>query len=125
MSKRSRGSRRAQNRRPGGRPGNRPARHAQNRPAQRPEPRRADIVEFDDEVDELDSVEPARASERPATVVTARSRARPSSALAARAATEYVYVAQDVRRIIVVAAILFAVMFVLWFLIVVARVVPL
>jgi hypothetical protein len=53
----------------------------------------------------------------------ARSRARPSSLLAAKAATEYVYVAQDVRRIVVVGGALFAVMLLLWVLIVVAKVI--
>jgi hypothetical protein len=48
---------------------------------------------------------------------------RPSSLLAARAATEYVYVAQDVRRIVAVGLLLFAIMLVLWILIVVARVI--
>jgi hypothetical protein len=40
-------------------------------------------------------------------------------------ATEYVYVAKDMRRILVVAALLAAVMIVLWVLLVVMRVVPL
>jgi len=47
------------------------------------------------------------------------------SILAARAATEYVYVPQDIRRIVLVAASLIAVLFLLWFLIVVAKVIPL
>ena len=54
----------------------------------------------------------------------ARSRAKPSAVLAARAATEYVYVAQDLRRIAVVAAVLFGVMFALWVLIVVVGILP-
>jgi hypothetical protein len=44
----------------------------------------------------------------------ARARAKPGSLLAAKAATEYVYVAQDLRRIAVVAALLFGIMLVLW-----------
>ena len=52
-------------------------------------------------------------------------RIKPGSLLAARAATEYVYVAQDFRRIVLVAGGLIAVLFVLWALIVVARVIPL
>ena len=52
-------------------------------------------------------------------------RVKPGSVLAARAATEYVYVAQDLRRITVVAALLFGVMIVLWLLIVVLKVIPL
>ena len=54
----------------------------------------------------------------------ARSRAKPSNLLATQAANEYVYVAQDIRRIGVVAAGLFATMLVLWLLIVVLRVIP-
>jgi hypothetical protein len=54
----------------------------------------------------------------------ARQRAAPSGLLAARAAQEYVYVAQDVRRIVAVVLALLGVMIVLWLLIVVARVVP-
>ena len=54
-----------------------------------------------------------------------RQRVKAGSLLAARAATEYVYVAKDMRRILVVAGLLLAVMFVLWLLLVVMRVVPL
>ena len=52
-------------------------------------------------------------------------RIKPGSLLAARAATEYVYVAQDFRRIVLVAGGLVGVLFVLWALVVVARVIPL
>lgn len=41
-------------------------------------------------------------------------RVRPNSLLAARAAEEYVYVAQDLRRIALVAGLLFGLLFVLW-----------
>ncbi|MEP7360202.1 MAG: hypothetical protein ABI744_01350 [Chloroflexota bacterium] len=54
-----------------------------------------------------------------------RSRAKPGSLLAAKAATEYVYVAQDMRRILFVAALLVAVMLAMWVLLVVMKVVPL
>ena len=54
-----------------------------------------------------------------------RSRVKPGSLLAAKAATEYVYVAKDMRRILVVAALLAGVMLILWVLLVVMRVVPL
>ncbi len=54
-----------------------------------------------------------------------RARVKPGSLLAAKAATEYVYVAKDMRRILIVAALLGAVMLVLWVLLVVMRVVPL
>jgi hypothetical protein len=43
-----------------------------------------------------------------------RIKVKADSLLAARAATEYVYVGQDLRRIVLVAAVLFGVMFVLW-----------
>jgi hypothetical protein len=42
-----------------------------------------------------------------------------------RAATEYVYVAQDMRRIIVVAVLLFGALVALWLAVVVLRVIPL
>jgi hypothetical protein len=47
------------------------------------------------------------------------------SLLAARAATEYVYVAQDMRRIILVAGVLATLLIALWVLIVVMKVIPL
>lgn len=43
-----------------------------------------------------------------------RLRAKPGSVLAARGASEYVYVAQDLRRITVVAGLLIGVLLVLW-----------
>jgi hypothetical protein len=55
----------------------------------------------------------------------ARHRPKPGSLLAERAASEYVYVAQDMRRIIVVSAILVAALIVLWLLIVVLKVIEL
>ena len=45
--------------------------------------------------------------------------------LAARAATEYVYVAQDMRRILLVAGGLIGFLFALWLAVVVLRVIPL
>lgn len=47
------------------------------------------------------------------------------SILAERAATEYVYVAHDMRRIIVVAAGLIGILFALWLLLVVMKVIAL
>jgi len=47
------------------------------------------------------------------------------SILAARAATEYVYVAQDLRRILLVAGGLVALLFALWLLLVVMKVIAL
>ena len=52
-------------------------------------------------------------------------RIKPGSLLAARAATEYVYVAQDMRRILLVAGGLIGLLFVLWLLLVVLKVIPL
>lgn len=71
---------------------------------------------------------PAAAAEelqRSAAPTPARHRVKAGSLLAARAATEYVYVAKDMRRILVVVALLFGVMVGLWLLLVVLRVVPL
>jgi hypothetical protein len=73
---------------------------------------------------------PASAAGEPGRVVrtTARTthhRIKPGSVLAARAATEYVYVAQDFRRIVLVAAGLIGLLFVLWLAVVVMRVIPL
>ena len=47
------------------------------------------------------------------------------SVLAARAATEYVYVAQDLRRILLVAGALMGLLFALWLLLVVMKVIAL
>ena len=52
-------------------------------------------------------------------------RIKPGSLLAARAATEYVYVAQDMRRILLVAGGLIGLLFVLWLAVVVLKVIPL
>ncbi len=54
-----------------------------------------------------------------------RQRAKPGSLLAARAATEYVYVAEDLKRIGVLSVLLFGALFALWVLIVILRVIPL
>ena len=66
---------------------------------------------------------PERSVRRTSTRVHHKIKA--GSILAARAATEYVYVAQDLRRIILVGAGLIALLFVLWLLLVVMRVVEL
>jgi hypothetical protein len=69
------------------------------------------------------------APERPAAVRRTPTRIhhkiKAGSILAARAATEYVYVAQDLRRITAVSIGLIALLFVLWLLIVVVRVIEL
>ena len=48
-----------------------------------------------------------------------RVKVKPNSLLAAKAATEYVYVGQDLRRIAIVGASLFAVLLLLWIVLVV------
>jgi hypothetical protein len=63
--------------------------------------------------------------ERSTPAAHTRHRVKAGSLLAARAATEYVYVAKDMRRILVVAGALVGVMLLLWLLLVVLRVVPL
>jgi hypothetical protein len=108
------------------RPGARPAtdRPASARRAQQPSQLEAAEVVAQDIVEERPA-EAAAEIERAARATHHRTRTKPGSVLAARAASEYVYVAQDMRRILVVAAALFATLIVLWLLLVVARVVPL
>jgi len=66
---------------------------------------------------------------RPSTLLPAarhhRARAKPGSILASRAATEYVYVGQDLRRVVIVSVIVFGTMLVLWLLLVVMGISPL
>jgi hypothetical protein len=127
MAKRTRGSQRRR-RRPG------------VRPQQRPTDRRTDYhaaagaIAYELRQYELrqeEAAEPAGvtaadagASDRPATTHV-RHKVKAGSLLAARAATEYVYVGRDMRQILFVAVGLFGALFVLWLLIVVGRVVPL
>jgi hypothetical protein len=59
------------------------------------------------------------------TARTTHHRIKPGSILAARAATEYVYVAQDMRRILLVAGALIGFLFALWLAVVVLKVIPL
>lgn len=68
---------------------------------------------------------PITAARRQSQTAHIRPRAKPGSVLAARAANEYVYVAQDIRRIVVVAALLFTTMIAAWLLLVVLKVIPL
>lgn len=51
---------------------------------------------------------------QPMANVVRGSRGRPNSLLAARGAEEYVYVAQDLRRIVVVGLLLFGLLIVAW-----------
>jgi hypothetical protein len=132
MSKRTRGSARA-HRRPGARPpisraaGVRPARPSATTTAADRSP--AAPLEVAPEIAEAGvdhRAEPAATRARPlAASAHVRPRAKPGSLLAARAANEYVYVAQDIRRIVVVAGLLFAAMIVAWLLLVVLKAIPL
>lgn len=122
MSKKVRGSAHAHHR-----PGSRPATDRANTP------RRASAVEQPSQLAATEVVAEDVIEDRPAAAAaleaSARShprhRVKAGSLLAARAATEYVYVAQDMRRILFVSGLLVTVMLVLWLLLVVMRVVPL
>ena len=80
-----------------------------------------------EDVVEEHPAEAAAELERVAQTVPTRPgvRTKPGSLLAAKAATEYVYVAQDMRRILVVAGAMFGTLIILWMLLVVFRVIPL
>jgi len=123
MTKRVRGAART-HRRPGARPASERGATARRRPA---EIAPTSQLEAAPEAAELVVEErPAEAAAAESTVRShARHRVKAGSLLAARAATEYVYVAKDMRRILIVASLLIAVMLVLWLLLVVMRVVPL
>lgn len=124
MTKKVRGSG-GRHRRPGARP---PSERAaiRRRPATetRPSQREAaeDVAEL---IVEDRPAEVANELERTDRAVRSQHRVKAGSLLATRAATEYVYVAKDIRRIFVVAALLVGVMLVLWLLLVVVKVVPL
>jgi hypothetical protein len=123
MSKRSRGpARPTAHRRPGSRPAaTRPARTRPIAPSQL----EAAAVIAEDVIDDRPA-EAARELDRATRATYQRQRGvKAGSLLAAKAATEYVYVAQDMRRILLVAAVLFGVLIVGWVLIVLMRVVPL
>ena len=62
---------------------------------------------------------------RPAPVVSHQRghiKVKPNSMLASRAAQEYVYVGEDLRHIVRVAAVLFSALILLWLVVVVANV---
>ena len=130
MSKRTRGSRRPQQRRAPSRPATRAARGTAPRATAAAAVERApsELEAAPELAEELVDDDAPAAREQvariAATPAAPRSRARPSGVLAAKAASEYVYVVQDVRRIVLVAAGLFGTMFLLWILIVVLRVIP-
>jgi hypothetical protein len=112
-------------RRPGARP-----------PSERGTVRRRELIEGPSQLEVAEVVAEDVVEHRPAAAAAELERAaRPTvrvhhkikagSVLAARAATEYVYVSQDMRRIVVVAGVLVALLFVLWLLLVVMRVIAL
>jgi hypothetical protein len=94
---------------------------------QRPQPSQLEAAEIiaEDMIDERPA-EAAAELETVARTVPARPgmRTKPGSLLAARAASEYIYVAQDMRRILIVAGMLFGTLFLLWLLIVQLRIIP-
>ncbi len=120
MSKKVRGPARAP--RPGARP-------ATQRPSSPRGPETSQLLAAEVIAEDIVEEHPAAAAaeiERVAETLPARpaGRTKPGSILAARAATEYVYVAQDMRRILIVATALFGTLIVLWLLIVVFKIIP-
>ena len=107
MSKRTRGGRRAPASRPGqrGRATARPARPVSQLEA-------AEVAA--EAIEEGRPVAAANEIERAASSAPRRPGGRPNTLLATRAAEEYVYVAQDLRRIALVAVLLFGILFGLW-----------
>jgi hypothetical protein len=103
VSKRNRGAHRTATRRPG----QRGRVEAPRRPA-------APTVSAPAPEAVADEMAPAAEAARPAANVMRGGRVRPNSLLASRAAEEYVYVAQDLRRIAVVAVLLFGLLFGAW-----------
>jgi hypothetical protein len=130
VSKRTRGSSRAQHRRPGARPASQRS-AARRRDTGVPRAEAAPISPLADDqplaapaTGEV-AGSPSAQERRGLPAAQPRQRIKPGSLLAARAATEYVYVAQDLKRIGVVGGLLFGTLFVLWLVIVVWRVIPL
>lgn len=122
MSKRVRGSSRSSRRQ-----GARPATDRSTRPVEKVSQLEAAEIVAEDIIEErpVEAAAELETVERAERVVHPRTRTKPGSLLAARAASEYIYVAQDMRRIAVVAFLLFGAMIVLWLLIVVFKVIPL
>ncbi|MEO7118692.1 MAG: hypothetical protein ABIZ34_06955 [Candidatus Limnocylindrales bacterium] len=119
MTKKTRGATPRPTRRPGTRPPT--SRPAQTRlPAAISRPLDPETAELVPEL-ALEPRSAAAMTDAPASIRSAhlRTRAKPGSLLAARAATEYVYVAQDLRKIAIVASALFGVLVVLWIVLVV------
>jgi uncharacterized MAPEG superfamily protein len=122
MSKKTRGAARAHHR-----PGTRPATDRTRDPRRRLVEQPSQLEAAEEAAEDIVEAQPAAA----AAILEANARSHPrhrvkaGSLLASRAATEYVYVAKDMRRILFVAVLLTAIMLVLWLLLVVMRVVPL
>ncbi len=107
MSKRTRGGRRA----PASRSNQR------SRAASRPARPVSQLEAAEIAAEDIEEGRPAAAAneiERAAAAAPRRPGGRPNTLLATRAAEEYVYVAQDLRRIALVAVLLFAILFGLW-----------
>jgi hypothetical protein len=122
MSKRTRGARRGQHR--SRRPPGAARRPTGLSPAGRPPSQLEVATEI---AEDLVEEQPQRGAEKLLAVADStpeRRRERATSLLAAKAAAEYVYVIEDVRRIVLVAGMLFAVMFLFWVLIVALRIIP-
>lgn len=122
MSKKVRGPVRSQNR-PGARP-------STQRTSASPSAATSQLIAAEAIAEDIVEEHPAAAAaeiERVAQTIPARpgAKTKPGSILAARAATEYVYVAQDMRRILLVAAALFGTLIILWLLIVIFKIIPL
>src|SRR6188768_857713 len=116
MSKRVRGPVRTQRR-----PGARPAASGTTKRTQPSQLVAAEVIAED--IVEEHPAQAAQELERVERSLPLRSRMKPGSILAAKAATEYVYVAQDMRRILFVAALLFGTLIILWLALVVMRVI--
>jgi hypothetical protein len=115
MGKRTRGSQRASQRRPSARTST--GRPATGRPRTVIDRLPSQLDAATEIAEEVVEQRPAAAAEGLRTVSRsspARARAKPGSLLAAKAATEYVYVVQDLRRIAVVAIVLFGILLALW-----------
>jgi len=123
VSKKVRGTPRG--RRPGARPPSERSTRARTRPTtERPSQLEAAELIAEDVIEHRPA-EAAAELEQAARTTQPRQRSKPGSLLAARAATEYVYVAQDIRRILLVAGALFAVLILLWLAVVVLGIIPL
>ncbi|MBA3851966.1 MAG: hypothetical protein H0X59_06330 [Chloroflexi bacterium] len=125
MSKRTRG--RPDHRRPGTRPAPiRPAGPRTSASAPRQTDAVGDAIAAADTAPTRRTLVTAGAGTAPPTrTIHHRARAKPGSVLAERAATEYVYVAQDLRRIAFVAVTLIGILLLLWIVLVVMGASPL